>query len=385
MYLLCTAGRFTEALAVAHDGRQAAIALDTPTALTSVLDNNTAAVLIATGRWTQADLLVAELVGQSSGNATRYLQLQQLELAVGRGDDQRATDLAAGLRKSTEDPRILGPMHACVGEQALNAGDLAAAAREILDGLAALAGAALPAEEIRLLAAGARIAADVASLPRPARPPRLADQWEQAAAGFGDRALAITEAPSGEQSEVPAFGILVAAELAREHGTDRRATWRAVADAWQRAGQPYREAYARLREAEAAARAGRRDQAARALSACTELASPLQAAPLLALTEALARRARLTVRPAAERSAAAGARFDLTDREREVLALLTSGDSNRQIARALFISERTVAVHVSRILDKLGVRNRTEAATVGSRLNLPQPLWPRTDTSGGPL
>jgi tetratricopeptide (TPR) repeat protein len=118
MYLLCTAGRFSEALAVAHDGRQAAIALDTPTALTSVLDNNTAAVLIATGRWTQADLLVAELVSQSSGNATRYLQLQQLELAVGRGDDQRATDLAAGLRKSTEDPRILGPMHACVGEQA---------------------------------------------------------------------------------------------------------------------------------------------------------------------------------------------------------------------------------------------------------------------------
>ena len=56
-----------------------------------------------------------------------------------------------------------------------------------------------------------------------------------------------------------------------------------------------------------------------------------------------------------------------------MLALLANGDSNRQIARALFISDRTVAVHVSRILDKLGVRNRTEAATVGAKLSLFRP------------
>ena len=59
-----------------------------------------------------------------------------------------------------------------------------------------------------------------------------------------------------------------------------------------------------------------------------------------------------------------------------MLAHLAKGDSNRQIARALFISERTVAVHVSRILDKLGVRNRTEAATVGARLVLTEPAPP---------
>ena len=54
MYLLYTAGRATEALDVARHGRQAARSLDAPPALTSVLDNNTAAVLTATGRWEEA-------------------------------------------------------------------------------------------------------------------------------------------------------------------------------------------------------------------------------------------------------------------------------------------------------------------------------------------
>ncbi len=369
MYLLCTAGRFAEALTVARDGRQAARQLDMPTALTSVLDNNTAAVLVATGRWEEADQLLAELIGQSSENVIRYLQLQQLELAVGRGEAQRVAELAAALGDTPQDPRLTGPLHACLADQAVNTGDLATAAREVLDGLAVLAGAALPEKEIRLLAVGARVAADLASLPRPARPARLAGQWQQAVATFADRALVITQQCSG-QPEVAAFGALAAAERAREHGSDRRATWRLVAQAWQLAGQPYLEAYARLREAEAAVRAGQRDQAARALSACEALARPLPAAPLLTLARELARRARLTASPAAVRSAAADARYDLTDREKEVLALLARGDSNRQIARSLFISDRTVAVHVSRILDKLGVRNRTEAATVGARLGL---------------
>ncbi|MCO6011154.1 LuxR C-terminal-related transcriptional regulator [Actinoallomurus purpureus] len=52
----------------------------------------------------------------------------------------------------------------------------------------------------------------------------------------------------------------------------------------------------------------------------------------------------------------------LTAREAEVLELLSSGRTNRQIAETLFISERTVGVHVSRILRKLGVPNRGAAA-----------------------
>ena len=54
--------------------------------------------------------------------------------------------------------------------------------------------------------------------------------------------------------------------------------------------------------------------------------------------------------------------YGLTRREREVLAAVAAGRTNRQIADALFISESTAGVHVSNILGKLGVATRTEAA-----------------------
>jgi DNA-binding CsgD family transcriptional regulator len=274
------------------------------------------------------------------------------------------------LRKSPDDPRLVGAVHACLAEQALNADDLATAAVEVVDGLAALSGAAMAEEEIRLLAVGARLKADLAVLPASARPRDIPDGWEQLVGTFAARAGRIVADGEG-QPDLAAFGAMVEAEDARRLGTDTRATWRAVAQAWQAAGWPYWEAYARLREAAAALRAGRREQASRALTACQGLAGELQAAPLLARADDLARRARLApgaAHPA--RSAAPATRFDLTDREMEILGCLVRGDSNRQIARALFISDRTVAVHVSRILGKLGVRNRTEAATMGARLGL---------------
>ena len=62
--------------------------------------------------------------------------------------------------------------------------------------------------------------------------------------------------------------------------------------------------------------------------------------------------------------------YGLSPREHEVLDILAEGRTDRDIAARLFISERTVHVHVRRILAKLGVSSRTEAAGVAIRQGL---------------
>jgi DNA-binding CsgD family transcriptional regulator len=146
-----------------------------------------------------------------------------------------------------------------------------------------------------------------------------------------------------------------------------------VATAWEVAGDAWPLAYARFRLAEARCVEGRREEAAEPLRAAVRGAESLGARPLLDDALALSRRARVpldeSVR-AEDPAPGQGVPFGLTDREREVLALVADGRSNGQIAAALFISPKTASVHVSNILAKLGVGGRVEAAGVAHRLGL---------------
>ena len=89
----------------------------------------------------------------------------------------------------------------------------------------------------------------------------------------------------------------------------------------------------------------------------------MQAAPLQRAVAATVTGARLG-------AAATTADAVLTGREREVLALVAEGLTNREIGRRLFISEKTASVHLSNLMAKLNVSSRTEAVTVAHRRGL---------------
>jgi NarL family two-component system response regulator LiaR len=61
---------------------------------------------------------------------------------------------------------------------------------------------------------------------------------------------------------------------------------------------------------------------------------------------------------------------DMTEREREILALMVEGKSNNEIAKCVFVSQSTVKFHVSNILSKLGVSSRTEAVALAMKHHL---------------
>ena len=160
-------------------------------------------------------------------------------------------------------------------------------------------------------------------------------------------------------------------------GDDDPALWTAAAETWKELARPYRRVYARWREAEALVRADDRAGAASVASEALRSARELGSDWLVAELESLAARARLRLLGPAEPAGAAVAPadaveepFGLTPRERQVLALVAGGATNREIGLELHMAEKTASVHVSRILAKLDVRSRTEAAAVAVRQGL---------------
>ena len=247
---------------------------------------------------------------------------------------------------------------------------------------------------------------------------------------------------SGAPSRLEADANLATARAygARLEGRDDPVLWDAAAQGWERAGEPYQVARARWRQAEAALPGGDA-RAARAVARgplleAVRIARELGARPLLRELTNLASRALIVIPGAAGRddlpatklaggpgsaprpsvghrgspshgepiaartsadaeSDAAGSgiaaafapedrgsrpkeAFGLSRREREVLALIAEGRTNREIGERLFISQKTVGVHVGNILSKLGASGRVEAAMVAIRLELvPTPMAAR--------
>ncbi|GAA3540485.1 LuxR family transcriptional regulator [Nonomuraea rosea] len=145
--------------------------------------------------------------------------------------------------------------------------------------------------------------------------------------------------------------------------------WEQAVEAWAALRQPYAEAQCLVGAAQAALAAGDRQGAAVRLARAKELAGPLGATALLEQLDVFGRRARIGGGGGPEETAG-GLPLGLTARELEVLREVTSGRSNREIAEVLFISVKTVSVHVSNILAKLGVATRGEAAATAHRLSL---------------
>jgi DNA-binding CsgD family transcriptional regulator len=331
-------------------------------------------VRFALGDWAGADAAAdPERHTSLSGVGRLFFDLRRAELALGRGDVdaalasiERARERAAG----SLEPQWHGSLAALCAEAHRRAGRLDEARAAIDDGLGRLSGDDTQDGlwVARIAAAGASVEADAALLHRATAHPAEVAAAVARAEALVDRARAALLCERADaQPELAAQVATAAAELDRAR--DARADWLAAAAAWDALERPYPAAVARWRAAEQGAAAGEREEAAALAARAREVAERLGAAWLVAELDGLIRRARLAggARPAGDEDGDE-APFGLTPREQEVLALLAEGRTNREIGVTLFMAEKTASVHVSRILAKLDVRSRTEAAAVGHRL-----------------
>ncbi|GAA1738390.1 helix-turn-helix transcriptional regulator [Luedemannella helvata] len=333
-----------------------------------VLANNTSTALFLLGRWDEAVELLDEVLVDRPVRESVYLRLTRAEIDVaqGRFDDARAL-LDEVRSQAPEDPRFLGPLHACEAQLAMWQSDAASARAAVERGLEALGGTENSLVLLQLCAVALSAAADECV--------RSGTQVHATAAWVRELVAVANDAAEGRSAprEIGILARLCDAERCRAGGGDRSGMWADVAVAWTELGRPYSAAYARWREAEAAVRAADKPAATQAVRSAHAVAARLAAAPLLREVEALARLARIDLKLAGPppsgvpRATAPADHYGLTKREREILGRVCAGETNREVARKLHIAESTVSVHVSNILIKLGVGNRTEAATVAIR------------------
>ena len=324
---------------------------------------------------------------QAVGLLLMYRLTLGADLALSEGDDDTAARLleqAEPLMARAAEPQWIGPLGSMLGELHRRRGELPRARAAVAAGLDRLE---LCTDDVmriaRLSATGARIEADVAQRGRDLRDTAMVKD------ALVRERLHVQRLRAAAQDGGPvehAWHLTGIAEAARARGRHDPKAWAAAGAAWAELRRPYQAAIAIWRMAEAQAELGDRAAAAAAATEALRSARALGAVRLIVEVEGLAERARLGAIDAPNGARGAGAAvagngraedggapadpFGLTPRERQVLSLLAQGATNRQIGEALFMAEKTASVHVSRILSKLDVQSRTQAAAVAHRLQL---------------
>ncbi len=397
-YQLLVADRFEEAIAAAEAGRDAA----TRYGLLRRYGAHFQAVAIdgrtRLGRLDEADTLArASLLAQRRSIGTVYRDAAVARVFALRGHIAEAREwlvVAEGFDVGEIDADVGAYVAQAGAEVAIEAGEAAAALAASERGLAHLESSDDVVLVGPLAAVGLRAAADLAETARARRRPDEVTAAETAGTRAWERAEAIwlAAAPTGGAGLATRFTCL--AELGRLRGATVVADWSAATEAWAAVPMPVPAAYAAMRAAEAALIAGDRATAERAIAEAATTARRLGAVPLQVAIDGLARRGRLPLptgepepgaapdtddgaaqaeTPTAIPTATPFAELGLSARESEVLALVAAGRTNGQIAEALFISPKTASVHVTHILDKLGVSSRIEAAMLAARAGLVAP------------
>ncbi len=379
--MLGQAGRLDEALRVAGEGLRWARAHGRELIGGGVLHINLAQFLLWRGRWEELEALAGDLLGRGAPpRSAFFLRMTLGELATARGDLDGAAAVLAEARRlaeaeGMEEPQFWAPFSGALAQRALEAGDLDAAAALAAEGLR-VAGEEERHLAVRLAALAVGVEAERADrLRADTGAGREAPPGRAAVADRARSLYAAAEAAAGPRPSPDAAAHLATAraELARVEGRPDADAWAAAAAAWAQLQRPYAVASARWRQGAALLAGARSPAAAPVLGEAHGIAVRLGAVPLADRIARLARRARVRLGdgPAAgARDARPADPFRLTPREQEVLALVTRGRTNRQIAHLLFITEKTASVHVSNLLAKLGVANRREAAAVAHRLRL---------------